>query len=227
MEDDPEQLDEYVEDLLQDRRPERTPLPDEDALSARQTAAILRAAKPGAGLPSSDFRHQIERSISGWVRERPEAESPRAARLSRRALILSGVGGVAAGVLAALGIERVIRRSPPSPPAVALVAKDRGRWVSVAALSEIPEGRPVRFSAGAVEGYLVRDGETARALSAVCTHMGCLLNWSTLRDQFECPCHGATFLKGGAPTEKFAARLKPLPAIQVRVEEGQVQVFTA
>jgi len=57
--DDPEQLDKHVEDLLQDRRPERTPLGDEDALRARQTAAMLRAAKPGAGLPSKEF-------LSGW-----------------------------------------------------------------------------------------------------------------------------------------------------------------
>ncbi len=34
MNDDPEQLDHHVEDLLSDQRPERTPLPDEDALRA-------------------------------------------------------------------------------------------------------------------------------------------------------------------------------------------------
>ena len=42
MNDDPEQLDRHVEDLLQDRKPERTPLSDEDALRARQTADVAR-----------------------------------------------------------------------------------------------------------------------------------------------------------------------------------------
>jgi len=74
MNDDPEQLDQYVEDLLQDRRPERTPLADQDALGARQTAAMLRATKPGAGLPSNEFLGRMQASIGEWVRERsPEA----------------------------------------------------------------------------------------------------------------------------------------------------------
>src|SRR5207245_6283481 len=65
--DDPEQLDQHVEDLLQDRRPERTPLPDEAALRARQTAAMLRAAKPGAGQPQKEFAGLMERAVRGWA----------------------------------------------------------------------------------------------------------------------------------------------------------------
>src|SRR4029077_11053510 len=80
--DDPEQLDPHVEDLLQARRPERTPLPDEDALRARQTAAMLRAAKPGAGLPSKDFLERMQGSIQDWVGGRSGQPQP-AARHSR------------------------------------------------------------------------------------------------------------------------------------------------
>src|SRR5437899_3185481 len=59
MEDDPEQLDQYVEDLLADRRPERTPLENDDALEARRVAAMLRAARPGATLPSREFGDRV------------------------------------------------------------------------------------------------------------------------------------------------------------------------
>jgi len=66
-----------------------------------------------------------------------------------------------------------------------------------------------------------------RALSALCTHMPCVLNWSTTRTQFECPCHGATFNQNGAATGAYElADLPPLPAIHVRVQGNQVEIFS-
>jgi nitrite reductase/ring-hydroxylating ferredoxin subunit len=222
MEDDPEKLDQHVEDLLQDRRPERVPLPDQDALLARQTAAMLRSAKPGAGLPSQEFLQRMQRSVDGWVRARASESEPHPG-FSRRSLILSGLSGIAAGLLAALGVEKLTQKPAPRP--MDLVIK--GDWKNVMALSAVPPDRPVRFTSGAVEGYLIREGDTVRALSAICTHMGCALNWSTLRTQFECPCHGATFeLDGSASLEYEAKGLRRLPALRVRVQGGQVQVYS-
>src|SRR5207249_9139953 len=111
MNDDPEQLDKHVEDLLQDRKPERTPLGDEDALRARQTAAMLRAAKPGAGLPSKEFLERMQGSIKQWVGEQSARPQP-AARPSRRALLLTGAAGIAAGVAAVVGIEQLTEPAP-------------------------------------------------------------------------------------------------------------------
>ncbi|MFW5878058.1 MAG: ubiquinol-cytochrome c reductase iron-sulfur subunit [bacterium] len=54
------------------------------------------------------------------------------------------------------------------------------------------------------EIYIYRDHEGVSAVSAVCTHLGCILNKSI--DGFECPCHGSTYnkkgevLSGPAPT---------------------------
>jgi len=51
--------------------------------------------------------------------------------------------------------------------------------------------------------YIYRDHEGVKAVSAVCTHLGCLLEQST--DGFQCPCHGSHFddqgrvLSGPAP----------------------------
>ncbi|TMF55362.1 MAG: Rieske (2Fe-2S) protein [Chloroflexi bacterium] len=228
MNDDPEQLDRHVEDLLNDQRPERTPLPDEDALRARQTAAMLRAAKPGAGLPSQEFLHRMQGSINGWVRERA-ASSPAASGFSRRSVILSGLSGIAAGILAAVGIDRLAQPRPTAatPDLVLNEGGWKGTWQPVMALSEVPQATPVRFSSGALEGYLIRNGDQVRALSAICTHMACVLNWSKLRTRFECPCHGASFDQAGTSTGHYdGAGLPPLPAIKVRVEGGQVQVYT-
>jgi nitrite reductase/ring-hydroxylating ferredoxin subunit len=222
MNDDPEQLDKYVEDLLQDRRPERTPLADEDALGARQTAAMLRAAKPGAGLPSPEFLGRMQQSIGGWVRER----SPQLAakpRPSRRSLLLAGASGLAAGVAAAVGVDRLAK---PTAPHGTQALVQKGNWQTVKSVQDLPEGTPVAFRSGAIEGFLVRTGQDVRGMSAVCTHMGCILNYSKFRDRFECPCHGATFEKDGRPSHRYTSPLPPLPSLQVRVEKGQVQVYT-
>jgi cytochrome b6-f complex iron-sulfur subunit len=43
------------------------------------------------------------------------------------------------------------------------------------------------------------------ALSATCTHLGCLFKWVDLTNRFECPCHGSkfegdgTYIEGPAP----------------------------
>ena len=227
MNDDPEQLDRHVEDLLGDRRPERTPLGDETALRARQTAAMLRAAKPGAGLPSKEFLERMQSSIHEWVDAQSARPQP-AARPSRRLLLLTGAAGIAAGiaagVAAALGIDRLGKTPAPGPGRLLV---ENGSWKAVKAVAELPEGTPVAFRSGAIEGFLIRRGQEVKGLSAVCTHMGCILNYSKFRDQFECPCHGATFQPNGRPTtDQYETPLPRLPILQVRVQRGQVEVFT-
>jgi len=135
-----------------------------------------------------------------------------------------GAAGLAAGVAAVLGIEQVSKSSPTTAQQPPLV--ENGTWKPVKALGDLPQDTPIAFRSGAIEGFLTRSGDKVTALSAVCTHMGCILNYSKLRDRFECPCHGATFETDGHPTN-YSSPLSPLPSLQVRVEKGQVQVYTA
>jgi cytochrome b6-f complex iron-sulfur subunit len=44
--------------------------------------------------------------------------------------------------------------------------------------------------------FLFRKGNSFRAASAVCTHLGCTVNLAG--DGFHCPCHGSVFDKSGA-----------------------------
>jgi len=133
--DDPEQLDRHVEDLLHDRKPERTPLSDEDALRARQTAAMLRAAKPGAGLPSKEFVERMQASIGGWVGEHSAQPQP-APRPSRRSLLLTGAAGIAAGVAAAVGVGRLMPKA--AAPSLNQALVENGAWKPVKALADLP-----------------------------------------------------------------------------------------
>src|SRR5204863_2484240 len=44
--------------------------------------------------------------------------------------------------------------------------------------------------------FLFRKGNSFRAASAVCTHLGCTVNLAG--DGFHCPCHGSVFDQSGA-----------------------------
>lgn len=47
------------------------------------------------------------------------------------------------------------------------------------------------------------------ALSTVCTHLGCIVNWKAQEEIIACPCHGSRFNKLGEVTGGPAP--KPLP----------------
>lgn len=42
-----------------------------------------------------------------------------------------------------------------------------------------------------------RTDGTATALSAVCTHMGCIVGWNEVDRTWDCPCHGSRFDEWG------------------------------
>jgi len=69
------------------------------------------------------------------------------------------------------------------------------------------------------KAWLFRDEQGLYAISAVCTHLGCMVNFVT--DQFECPCHGSRYnaagyvLQGPAklPLNYLALTLSPEGAV--------------
>jgi cytochrome b6-f complex iron-sulfur subunit len=60
------------------------------------------------------------------------------------------------------------------------------------------------------------------ALSAVCTHLGCIVKWVDEKDEFLCPCHGGRFstegtVLGGPPP-------KALETYAVNIEDTDLVV---
>lgn len=57
--------------------------------------------------------------------------------------------------------------------------------------------------------YIVRDGNDFHSISAVCTHLYCVVDWKPDRSEFYCSCHGSVFSQDG--TNLTGAAPKPLP----------------
>ena len=72
-------------------------------------------------------------------------------------------------------------------------------------------GKPADYADGVTfledeRVFLVRQGNTFRCLSAICTHLGCTVNRANLG--YHCPCHGSLFDAQG--TVKSGPAPRPL-----------------
>jgi cytochrome b6-f complex iron-sulfur subunit len=63
------------------------------------------------------------------------------------------------------------------------------------------------------------------ALSAICTHLHCVVNWNEMLKKFECPCHGAKFNQNGEVLEGPPPR--PLDLYKVQMIAGNVVIDRA
>lgn len=94
--------------------------------------------------------------------------------------------------------------------------------------------QPVSFNAGGIVGYVIRnDGDSGDpsdgkvvAVSAACTHMGCIVQWQAADKKFHCPCHGGVFGEYGKTDKTSPVRyLKPLPRLDVQIDpDGTIRV---
>jgi glycine/D-amino acid oxidase-like deaminating enzyme/nitrite reductase/ring-hydroxylating ferredoxin subunit len=87
---------------------------------------------------------------------------------------------------------------------------DRLKRRSVRSLNR-GQGGVVRHGAGQAAVYKDDEGRL-HALSARCTHLGCIVNWNGADKTWDCPCHGSRFGTDGTVIEGPATR----PLEQVR-----------
>ena len=78
----------------------------------------------------------------------------------------------------------------------------------------------VRFQGTAVA--VVRKEDAVYAVSAVCTHLGCIVKWEKENNRFFCPCHAAIFDLNGNVLGGPAPR--PLPTYQAKVVGDRIIV---
>lgn len=71
--------------------------------------------------------------------------------------------------------------------------------------------------------YIARTAQGFCAVSAVCTHLGCITQWHPEDNLIECPCHGSKFERDGTKVAGPAPR--PLPHFLITLTlDGELQV---
>lgn len=93
-----------------------------------------------------------------------------------------------------------------------------GDWAKggeVESAAQIPPGEGAIVNQGLHKLAVYRDDQGAlHALSAVCTHLGCVVHFNSAERSWDCPCHGSRFdtrgevLHGPAPKALAPAQLK-------------------
>ena len=72
--------------------------------------------------------------------------------------------------------------------------KDWAAPSGVNAVEQIARGDGAVLRQGAAKIAVYRDTEgVAHALSAVCTHLGCIVQWNPNEKSWDCPCHGSRY----------------------------------
>ncbi len=126
-----------------------------------------------------------------------------------------------------------------SVQACGLAALASGGYITAMYLSPLPEGlgqqeveipedelKPgegVQVVHRGKPALVIRDREgRLHALSAICTHLGCLVKWNPVKARIECPCHDARYDLDGRVTGGPAP--KPLAKIPIGIEEGLIKL---
>ena len=202
---------------------------------------------------AAELLGRLEQELQQPSRANPAAsqapkQSPKRPGVSRRSLLTSGAA-IAASLIVGVGggaaIEHAIQ------PMTGKVAPSNGNpnvaawttplvpdniptvWHPVTTLAELGKNA-FPFVTDSVVGYIIRDdgddGDPDKgqiiALSATCTHMGCIVQWQDADRKYHCRCHGGLFTEYGKVDSAAAPirYLTSLPRLQTKVENGKIYV---
>jgi Rieske Fe-S protein len=219
-------LRKYIDDLLRGRRPKAF-VPDDFEAAQIRTAIELRAARPGSDAPRPEFLDDLHIRLAQQMTGAPPEVPPMSKWNTTRRQVVVGTSAAAAAAVTAVSVDRlVVGRQAEAPAASGELTPNDGRWVRVAASSEVPDGVMHPFDLGSVNGFVRRVNGKPEAVSGVCTHQGCRLWFDASDDQLHCPCHTTSFAPSGQVlTHQLPIAPKPLPTLMVREVDGAIEVF--
>ena len=156
--------------------------------------------------------------------ETPEQNAESRRGVTRRTFVRVGLTAVGAGWAVALGYPLYRYLASPAEKAAAEAAiKD----VTLAGADQLPAGSAMMFKFGGRPALLIHleDGSWS-ALSAVCTHLGCTVQYEKDQKRIHCACHGGVYdPKTGANVS--GPPPKPLRQFKAAVVQGKVTVSRA
>jgi cytochrome b6-f complex iron-sulfur subunit len=138
--------------------------------------------------------------------------------ISRRGMfkyVLLGISATAAAVGVLTPIIAYLW--PPEQAAAA-----SGAPVAVGSTVDLPVGKGQVYSVSNKPVLIIHTADGYHALSATCTHLGCIVAWDEQRQTIACPCHAAYFTVNGDVIS--GPPPSPLPVYQVQVVGDQIYV---
>lgn len=73
------------------------------------------------------------------------------------------------------------------------------------------------------QDVVLRDeGDKIVALSAVCTHQGCVVEYNAADNSLDCPCHGSNFDLNGHVV--IGPAKSPLKILKTKIENNQIKI---
>jgi cytochrome b6-f complex iron-sulfur subunit len=209
-------LSRYIDDLIRNRRPRRFRPSTADADAVR-AAIALRATQSEA--PSAEFVADLETRLR---------TAPAQHRSRRQFVQAASIAAGAAAVGVGVGVGHFTTEGTPSTPAQAdqTLVPNSGSWHTVTASMDLDEGSVQPFDLGTVVGFVTRTDGQIRAVSGICTHLGCRLMLDAPAHALRCPCHNAAFSPNGKVLEhQLRVSPRPLPHLLARESDGAVQVY--
>jgi nitrite reductase/ring-hydroxylating ferredoxin subunit len=221
-----DQVAAYVDALRDGRRPPRFPTDADESGGALRAAAALNAALPGADAPRREFVEGLRQRLAQAAVPTSSAGSVTRRRLLGQLALpaVAALVGAAAATAVRSVLDHLLARGGDAAD-TQLVPDGVGHWTAVIPLISLSPGQPRYFASGAIQGFLIRQGADVSAVSAICTHLGCVLRNGKLPGRLDCPCHGASFTLLGEPLNPEYTT--PLPGLRTRVNDGTVEVFVA
>lgn len=205
-------IEQIVSDLLHGRRLKLRG-GDAEEKAAITAAARLAGARQGPQRMHPAFRKRLKQTLE---------QTPRQGWITRRGALVAGLGlaaGVAGGTILGRAGEPQTASGGSGP-----IDPIGGRWIDVAAMTDLEEGQGKLVAAGGVRAFVFRKGGQVSAVSSICSHLPCELWWDGGQSHLNCPCHPVTFQSDGRPSEGYT--LPALNTVHARVTNaGRVEIL--
>ena len=224
-----------------------------DKAQIYRMAAYFRSALPDEVTPRPEFAADLQIRLEQELQQPPKtrhfpfiSKKPQTEpRVSRRALLAGGATAVAASLVAGAGIEHMVEQEQATQsstggkvtnqawPTPILPSDAASTWLFVTTLAKLGDSA-IRFATDSIVGYIIRNdgdqGESLKegpviAMSAACTHMGCIVQWQDSDQKYHCPCHGGLFTEYGKPDKSSSVLyLTSLPRLDTKIENDKIYV---